>query len=192
MDDVQQMIVNEVNRLERAIDKRAKALAQLEAKTQKRTSPKRYVLEFIVPADTRFLSQPFTRSFVVDKDCQRFICQSIVASVAVVGQVSGFGATSQGSNKLTLPPESTNALDFLWRIRDTSTDREWQNQPLPRYFLASGLTSAFDLPWSAPVRPGAEIETTIVPTVIGSNPTFSISDVVSYTVQISFFGFEVL
>lgn len=187
MDDVQQMIVNEVNRLERVIEKRAKALEQLEAKVQRRTSPRRYVLEFPIPADNKFLNQPFTRSFVVDRDCTRFFCQSLAVSIAAVGRVP----LVANSNKATLPPSVLDALDFTWRIRDTSTDREWQNAPLPRYFLASGLTTALDLPWPATARPGTEIEATLVPSIL-SQSTILLSDITSYTVQISFVGFEVL
>lgn len=187
MDDVQQMIVNEVKRLERVVEKRAKTLAQLEAKAQQRTAPRRYVLEYDLPAGSDVLNRPFTRSFVVDKDCSRFFCQDVVFSIAAVGEITGVA----NSNKFTLTPEWAGTLDFTWRIRDTSTDREWQNTPLPRYFLASGLTSGLPLPWSSALRPGAEIETTIVPTqsnafILGFN------SVTSYTLQIAFVGFEVL
>lgn len=187
MDDVQQMIVNEVKRLERVIDKRAKALATLEDKSQRRTAPRRYVLEFSIPAGNGVLNQPVTRSFVVDKEASRFFCQDVVCSVSAVGTI----ASVANSNKLTLSPEWEGALDFLWRIRDTSTDREWQNEPLPRYFMASGLTAGLNMPWSSPLRPGAEIETTIVPT-FASDVLVGINPVLSYTLQIAFVGFEVL
>lgn len=187
MDDVQQMIINEVKRLERVIDQRSKALAALEAKVQKKTVPRRYVLEYDVPAGTASLYRPFTRSFVVDKDCSRFFCQDVVFSVAAVGEITGVA----NSNKMTLTPQWQGPLDFTWRIRDTSTDREWQNTPLPRYFLASGLTAGLSLPWSAPLRPGAEIETTIVPTQ-AQTPISQFTSVSSYTLQIAFVGFEVL
>lgn len=187
MDDVQQMIVNEVKRLERVIEKRAKALAQLEAKAQQRTSPRRYVLEYDIPAGDDALARPLTRSFVVDRDCSRFFCQEVVTSVSVIGQITGVA----NSNKFTLSPEWTGALDFTWRIRDTATDREWQNTPLPSYFLASGLTSPLSMPWSTPLRPGAEVETTIVPTQSGA-ALLNFDSVTSYTVQIAFVGFEVL
>lgn len=188
MDDVQQMIVNEVKRLERVIEKRAKALEQLEAKAQRRTAPRRYVLEFSIPAGTGALpQQPVTRSFVVDKEASRFFCQDVVCSVSAVGTITG--VTS--SNKLTLSPEWLSTLDFLWRIRDTSTDREWQNEPLPRYFMASGLTAGLNMPWSSPLRPGAEIEVTIVPTLVSGN-VVGINPVLSYTLQIAFVGFEVI
>lgn len=187
MDDVQQMIVNEVKRLERVVEKRVRALAQLEAKVQQRTAPRRYVLEYDLPAGSDALNRPFTRSFVVDKDCSRFFCQDVVFSIAAVGQITGV----TNSNKMTLTPEWAGTLDFTWRIRDTSTDREWQNTPLPRYFLASGLTAGLSLPWSSPLRPGAEIETTVVPTQ--ANPfIFGFDSVTSYTLQIAFVGFEVL
>jgi len=186
MDDVQQMIVNEVKRLERVIEKRAKALAQIEVKAQQRTSPRRYVLEYDVPAGVDALARPLTRSFVVDRDCSRFFCQEVVTSVSAIGQITGVA----NSNKFTLSPE-LSIFDFTWRIRDTATDREWQNTPLPSYFLASGLTSPLSMPWSAPLRPGAEVETTIVPTQSGAAfPGFD--SVTSYTLQIAFVGFEVL
>ena len=187
MDDVQQMIVNEVKRLERFIEKRAKALVHLEDKSQRRTAPRRYVLEFSIPAGTGALNQPITRSFVVDKEAARFFCQDVVCSVSVVGEIAGVA----NSNKLTLSPEWTGSLDFLWRIRDTSTDREWQNEPLPRYFMASGLTAGLNMPWSSPLRPGAEIETTIV-TTLASAGILGFTSVLSYTLQIAFVGFEVL
>ncbi len=190
MDDVQQMIVNEVKRLERVVEKRAKTLEQLEAKVQQRTIPRRYVLEYDIPTaqwQTILNRTPFTRSFVVDKDCSRFFCQDIVCSIAAVGQIDGV----VNSNKLTLSMEWAELLDFTWRVRDTSTDREWQNEPLPRYFLASGLTSGLSLPWSAGLRPGAEIEVAVVPTWMRTTiPNFT--SVTSYTLQIAFVGYEVL
>lgn len=187
MDDVQQMIVNEVKRLERVIDKRAKALAQLETKVQQRTAPHRYVLEFDIPAGEQALNLPITRSFVVDKDCSRFFCQDVVFSIAAVGEITGVA----NSTKMTLTPAWFGTLDFLWRIRDTSTDREWQNTPLPRYFLASGLTAGLNLPSWSPLRPGAEVETTIVATR-ADDVIAGFTLVTSYTLQIAFVGFEVL
>ena len=190
MDDVQQMIVNEVRRLERFIEKRAKTLAQLEEKVQQRTSPRRYVLEYDIPTSSSPLfvgRTSLTRSFIVDRDCSWFFCQDVVCSIAAVGQIVGV----VNSNKMTLSMEWTDLLDFTWRVRDTSTDREWQNEPLPRYFLASGLTAGLSLPWSAPLRPGAEIEVSVVPTFVRTViPNFTA--VTAYTVQIAFVGYEVL
>lgn len=191
MDDVQQMIINEVKRLERAVENRAKTLAQLEDKLQKRTMPRRYVLEYDIAVEATPSirgRQSYTRSFIVDKDCSRFFCQEVVFAFAGVGTVTGVA----NSNKFTFSPEWLNTLDFEWRIRDTSTDREWQNTPLPRYFLASGLTAGLTLPCSAALRPGAEIETTVVPTIAGANGVAGFDSLNSYSLQIAFVGFEVI
>ena len=198
MDDVQQMIVNEINRLERVLKKRAKALEQLEAQSQLRTTPRRYVLEYVFPAvadNIKVINVPITRSFVVDKDCKRFFCQEVSCSIAAVGQI----VNATNSNKITLPPSGNPGtllevvpVDFTWRIRDTATDREWQSQPLPRYFLASGQTAPLPMAWYAPLKPGAEIEVTIVPTAADPFVVDVFAELNSYTVQISFSGFEVL
>lgn len=187
MDDVQQMLLNEIQRLDKAIEKRTKALSKIDEQTKLRTMPKRYVLEYAVPAGENVLNIPISRSFVVDKDCLRFVCQEIVCSVAAVGRITGVA----NSNKLTLAIRESFLFDFNWQIRDTSTDREWQNVPLPKYFLASGLTAGVPLSRGAAVKAGTEVELVLVPT---SSRTVSSSfdSIESYTVQISFVGYEVL
>jgi hypothetical protein len=198
MDDVQQMIVNELQRLDRAIQKRTKTIEQLESKAQAGTVPKRYVLEYELPvaltnfgtglADPKVLGVPLVRSFVVDRDCKRFCCQEIVCAVAAVGAIAGIS----GSNKVSLNPELSRNLNFTWSVRDTATDREWQNHPLFRYFLASGLTAPLALAWPASMRSGAEIEVALTPTEAENAVPTVFESLEYYTVQIAFVGFEVL
>jgi hypothetical protein len=198
MDDVQQMIVNELQRLDRAIQKRTKDIEHLKSRVQLRTSPRRYVLEYEFPSvsdfsgSDRVLGVPIVRSFIVDRDSKRFCCQEIACSIAAVGQLQD----QDTANKVSLPPgtgpRGEYPVDFTWLVRDTATDREWQNQVLPRYFLASGLTSALSLPCTAVLSPGTELEVTLTPTQAVSLVSGVFTSINSYAVQIAFIGFEVL
>jgi hypothetical protein len=205
MDDTQQMLINELQRTERALGARRKLLSRLQEQQQQRSQPRRYVLEFdvepatsqtggVTTTDLSKLGRPNIRSFLVDRDCKRFVCQDVVVSVAAVGRIAGV----TNSNKLTLPVTLTDALDFTCSIRDTSSDREWQSHPLHRYFLASGILAGMPLPWGAFLRPGAEIEVILVPItsravgVTGFVSGANVNSVLSYSVQVSFVGYEVL
>lgn len=186
MDDVQQMLVNELNRLERAINNRTKVIEKLEAKEKKVSLPKRYVLEFqFTPSASRL--PPQSRSFVVDRDSSRFVCQQIVPTVAVAGTRVGTATAS----KLTISPEGTGTLRYACSFRDTSTDREWQNYPISYYHLTGGFVSGLVLPYPAVLQSGSEIEVTVSSVSLYAFIS-GFTSVSSVTLQLSFVGFEVV
>lgn len=100
MQDTDQMLLNEVNRLDRAVVQRKQQIEHLSKLLAKKRSsiaekrPKRYSVEFefspndfvpTPPANEPIQFQAQTRSFVVDGDTT-FHCSRIETSVRVVGQ----------------------------------------------------------------------------------------------------------
>lgn len=197
MDDTEQMIVNELRRIDRAIERRDKALQAESNKDGMRTFPKRYVLDLsvdipVTAEDVVVESQlnPVIRSFVVDRDCKRFFCKQVVASIIARGDV---GASSVTATPPVNPfPLTDRVLDFLWKVRDTSTDREWSDYPLPSYVLPiEGLIGGYALPAPAVLDPGTEVEVSITP-LAARRSLFPIQNISKISVLFSFVGFEVL
>jgi hypothetical protein len=197
MDDTEQMIVNELRRIDRAIERREKALQAIDKKEGMRTFPRRYVIDLPVdiPATPlRFVTEadltPTTRSFVIDRDCKRFFCHQMTASLIVRGDSNAIPAS------LT-PPTGTDlstSLFFLWKVRDTSTDRDWSDYPLPSYVMpVVSLIGNHLLPAPAVLDPGTEVEVSLKPItaildIAGSN----VQNIRQISVVFSFIGFEVL
>ena len=74
-----QLLVNELRRIERAIEKRQKVLESLSTAKGKQNFNRRYVLD--IPLDVvndTVRNTPVTRSFVVDRDCIQFCCRELV------------------------------------------------------------------------------------------------------------------
>lgn len=199
MNESEQLLINELRRLDRAIDKRKKAFSALTEAKDKRVFSRRYVLE--IPISLRKVqgefsisytvdTQPVTRSFVVDKDCINFSCREIVYTVAGVGTLyTGSGPTEGRFSFL-----NTSVLWFQWEVRDTYTDRAWQNLPMPDLALGSGKTSGLPLGRPAVLLPGTEVSFTVRPlTNYGLLPIEQVGFVpTSYALQVSFVGTEVL
>ena len=167
-------------------------------------------------ASLEFL-QPSTESFVVDGGTN-FYCSTIESSVRFTGNVKlienafaivpvyiegqpatitlGFGNSNPGSSE-GIYRESM--FSFNWEIRDTGSDRDWQNTPQPDVFLCSGRLSPLVLPVFGRVKGGSEVEVKVSPflnspenglffTDINVDPT--LSSITGITVQISFHGYE--
>ncbi|NBT35339.1 MAG: hypothetical protein EBT03_07345 [Betaproteobacteria bacterium] len=201
MDDTEQMIVNELRRIDRAIERREKALQAASEKDGARTFPRRYVLDLPVdiPVSTEeppsiyfpgSVLLPVSRSFVVDRDCKRFFCQQIVASLIVNGNLAGQSASltpfQTGSQNTLLP--------FLWQVRDTSTNREWSDYPLPSFVLPiESMVGGYSLPAPAVLDPGTEVEVSLQPLSATNLLTEeTVTEIRKISVIFSFVGFEVL
>jgi hypothetical protein len=200
MDDTEQMIVNELRRIDRAIERREKALQSALEKEGARTFPRRYVLDLPVdippsteePPSIYFPGSvllPVARSFVVDRDCKRFFCQQLTASLIVNGGISGESAS--------LTPYQTGAQDsllpFLWQVRDTSTNREWSDYPLPSFALPiDSMIGGYVLPAPAVLDPGTEVEVSLQPLSATNSLAGVLTQIRRISVIFSFIGFEVL
>lgn len=203
MDDVEQLIVNQLRRTDRAIKARRDRLKEAEQPDKGRTFNRRYVLEFSFDntlynggsvSTFNRLILPQVRSFVVDRDCKRFYCQELVATMLVVGSPSSeSGFPAPPAQKYTLPPIGCfQAMSYTWRVRDTSTDRDWSDSPLPSTYVQQSNVGGYRLPSWALLEPGTELQVTLAPTFAAlSIPTIA-SVLSKIEVNFSFIGFEVL
>lgn len=185
-----QLLVNELRRVERAIEKRQKVLQSLATAKGKQNFNRRYVLDVpldVVNEDVR--NTPVTRSFVVDRDCIQFCCREIVFTPFAVGTLEYPGGNTT-TGKFSLPP--TSYFWFDWQVRDTYSDRAWQNMPMPSLALASGKVSGLHLGRPAVLPAGTEVLFTVQPLEGASaTPTLRFT-ATSFSVQVSFIGFEVV
>lgn len=200
MNESEQMLVNEIRRIERAVDKRKKVIEDLSSK-KKRNLNRRYVLDIPIELvrvpdfDESFVvnTQPVTRSFVVDRDCVYFCCRELVYTPSVVGALRPVGTdfdVIQG--KFSIP--NTAYFNFNWEVRDTFTDRAWQNLPLPDLAMGSGKTSGLPVGRFAILPAGSEVLFTLYPLSWAIEDTFGAGGLrpTSLSIQVSFVGFEVL
>ena len=197
MDDVEQLIVNQLRRTDRAIEKRQKLLSRVVDEPVKgRTFNRRYALEFSFSPDPDGTTpvSPQTRSFVVEKDCKRFFCQELVATTLIVASRYPLGNNPvPPANKLTISPSAAwRLMPYTWIVRDTSTDREWSDTPLPCTYVQQGHVGGYRLPSWAVLEPGSEVQVTIAPNFVSPqlSPEFVI--VSKAEIVFSFIGFEVL
>lgn len=188
-----QLLINELRRIERAIEKRKKALDALATAKGKQNFNRRYVLD--VPLDIvdgTVVNVPVTRSFVVDRDCIQFCCREVVFTPAAVGTLT-FPPPSIGSvtGKFSLPP--TAYFWFDWQVRDTYSDRAWQSHPMPSLALGSGKVSGLPLGRPAVLPAGTEVLFTVQP-LEGASATSASTrfTATSFSVQVSFVGYEVV
>jgi hypothetical protein len=199
MDDVEQMIINQLRRTDRAIEARKKRIQEAlkEKESSGRIFNKRYVLEFGFAAppyvgdrtSTDLDVLPVTRSFVVDRDVKRFFCQELSFSFLVVG----VPYQQQIATKVTIPWFAAQALmPFTWQVRDTSTDRDWSDAPLPSVFAQQGFVGGYRLPAAVVVEPGTEVQATVRPNFIRNTLVSYLASLSSVEIQFSFIGFEVL
>jgi hypothetical protein len=116
-------------------------------------------------------------------------------------------AVGQGTARFTDPPQAVTVFatlpwdsrlsyfDFLWRIRDTGTDREWCDQFQPSLFLGGGYVEPMWFPRRAVLGGGTTLFAELQPIVSASTDVgvgfFTEGAVNTYRVKISFVGHEV-
>lgn len=184
-----QLLVNELRRIERAVEKRKKVLESLATAKGKQNFNRRYVVDVpleIVNDTVR--NVPVTRSFVIDRDSLQFCCREIVYTASAVGTLT-VPPGVEFAGKFSLPP--TAYFWFDWQIRDTYSDRAWQNHPLPSLALGSGKVSGLPLGRPAILPAGTEVLFTIQP-LVGASASASAFTATSFSVQVSFVGYEVV
>lgn len=182
----EQMLLNELTRLEHAIKKRQKRIEEVAEKAA-HSAPKRYVVDvpITVESTTARLAM-VTRSVVIDRTGRAFRCRQIAGTSTVIGTLSDMATAA----KISLPP-ANRALSFMWQVRDTYTDRTWSNAFLPDLALASGKNGPLELDQPAKLPPGTLLEVTVMPILTASAVTFFMSAASEYSVQFSFIGDEI-
>lgn len=222
MDDVDQMEWNEYQRLERAIEARKKRIEALEKGAPIiRQRNFRYVLDynfdFILtepasPLAVRVVAETppaQVRSFIVKSEVEdgkrtHFFVKSVEASYAILAsQETGDPESPAPGQRFFIGPDyRRNFFDFTWRVRDTGSDREWQNTSLPSELLLTGnINPLLFGNGHCMLSGGTEVLLEIVPTFSGNLLSVgegeigfppAITNLKSHFLQVCFVGVEVL
>ncbi len=199
MDDVDQMLINELRRVERALGSRQRALAAVLEKETARAQPRRYVIEVPIPipvaGQTLGPFEDLVSAFVVDRESKMFCCEEITATCSLVGTLA---LSTPAVANVSIPIQSglSNAgilVAFTWEVRDTMNDRAWSNLPIP-HLAVGGRISGLPLARPAVLVPGTEVVVNVHPKRVALDPAVTgslFSTLTSFKVQFSFTGFEV-
>lgn len=185
MDDTDIMDVNEYMRLQKAIEERTKRVDELEKDRKHREESNfRYVLDYTFPFDGTNIPAPQTRSFVV-KAGTRFI---VKAFEGVYGL--------QGDGQRTFIDPLTRYLGFFrfnFLIRDTGTDRQWSDHPMPDQVLLSRYLNPHIFgAGHAQLDGGSEVSVDIIPTFSSSPANASpFTTITDHVLQVAFAGIQV-
>lgn len=95
-------------------------------------------------------------------------------TIQAVYEVSGVLAEDSVTNATLVIPESMRpqVFDYTWRVRDSGTDRDWSNLPVPSSVLRGGnVNPMVFLNGQARIRGGARVQFTVNPTFFDSTST---------------------
>ena len=181
----------EYERIEGEIAKCEKALALLEQgrKATYEARNYRYVLDLEIPFQeitSAHAPLSFGISSTVKKDT-KFFCTHMECATYAVGVAGG--------TQLTLairPWIRRDYLQFDWQVRDTGSDRSWQNNFLPMGLLKTNRVNSLVLGTPTILSGGAEIFVDYKVKSM-SFPVFQsvFESIKKYTVQLSLCGYEV-
>lgn len=188
MDDIDQMLINEVRACERAIKMREVRLEQIIQAQGGVRLPKRYVLEYdFVPGSL----DEQTKSFVVSQDISHFRCTSVTTSLTVFGNNS----TRDVPVVLTLAPaDRMGYFAASLRFRDTGSNREWQNNLVPEFWMTGGTFGPAAVFGKEGILHGsAEVSCDVVPTAsyTSYSSALGIDEFTLFRYQVSVIGTEV-
>lgn len=201
---VQQAIIdltNEYRKLQRALEAKTQQLDALTATNGPAGAfpvdfagarNRRYTIEFNFDAGSLV---PQERSVNVEGGTI-FRCAYVESFVQAIGQSLDRFTEQPTTVFATLPWGSRlNYFDFLWKIRDTGTDREWCDQPQPSLFLGGGYVEPLWLPRRVVLGGGTTLFAQLDPFVsladAGDLPGFFFGGAVNtYRVKLSFVGHE--
>lgn len=181
----------QVARLSRLLDLRKAELDALEQQVDlTRRKNRRYNIDINVPffddnvdatdEPLAVLSQAITVA-----SGTRFFCKSIEQSVSIVSEGAAFALG---------PIAAGFYLGFEWKVRDTGSDRAWQNRWLPQEMLYSGDVRGLQFGDShAVVSGGADIiaEIKVFRSINGPTGAALFDVVEGFVLQMSFAGIEV-
>lgn len=205
--DIDQMLVNEYNSLQRQIEAREREIIDLEDEIRhtleyRARQPRWYNVEFDFEAGDL---EPQERSFFVSGGTY-FQPYTLGSALRVSGNTAittAPGVLGQGQvitaalpwGPLLSANQAYNTrqayFDYFWQIRDTGSDREWQNEPQPSLFMCGGGLGNIEMPTPGTIRGGSEVFVRIIPTHSLSGAQLGLFDTVArYKLTISFFGLE--
>lgn len=113
-----------------------------------------------------------------------------------VGDAGG-AVVSPGSKATLTLPETIRpfVFDYTWTIRDSATDRDWCNVPIPSGVIRTGNLGYFNAGGQARVAGGTKITVTINPTLFNNNSATAnvcgLDQLDSHSLQLVLTGIEV-
>lgn len=197
---------NEYNRLERQLAAKTSQLeALLATNAEAGAFPtdfegalnRRYSIEFMFEPEASTveaaLLQPQERSVTIESGTI-FRCAYVESFLRAVGTADdpfGGPATVQA----TLPwNDRRTYFDYLWRVRDTGTDREWCDTPQPSWFFGGGYVGPLWLPRRNILSGGTTVYATVEPfrnRDAMATGFFAGGSISQYLLQMSFVGHQV-
>ncbi len=173
-----------------------KKVEKFEAGMGPQARPFRYIVNMSFPNITNaadsMVRMPLKIESFVTKTGTIFYAKRIECVYTIIGTST---ATSQ-TLRLVVPNSIRPAIfRFLWSVRDTGSDRDWQSAPLPDAVLCTGNTNGFVLKRGHFLLSGGSVASVKVDaSFVGTFPitNFPFSAIAEHQLQFSFVGFEVL
>lgn len=194
-------VSNEYNRLNRQLDAKKQ---QLEALLGQNAPAGQFPTDFAGQHNRRYsIDLAFAPGELIPQELSVtvehgtiFRCAAIESFVRAVGTADDPYSGEEVSVQATLPwSDRLRYFDYLWKIRDTGTDREWNERPQPSLFGGGGYFGPLWLPRRVVLGGGTTIFAEVSPIVSLATPTqssfFQGGSLNSYVVQISFIGHQV-
>ena len=189
-------------KLEAALADRRERVAKLEEDFIPSESNYRYNINISVPYGPTLTVNPLLRTpeteivetFIVKKDT-RFYVKSIEFAFTVQGTILDPLLLVPIPGSLTLPPLiMAQVYQFKWKVRDTGSDRDWQDDFLPWTMLCSTHQSGFRFGRGhVELSGGSQVSVTVGTTFLDDAfaPLFGLTDITSVGLQFDFVGVEV-
>lgn len=193
-------VANEYNRLQRQLLAKTQQLESLLGKNAPAGQfptdfaglhNRRYGIDFsFVPGEL----VPQELSFTVEANTI-FRCAAVECFVRAVGTADDPFSEDEVSVQATLPwNDRLQYFDFLWKIRDTETNRDWNERPQPSLFLGGGYLGPLWLPRRNILGGGATVFMQIDPIRSRTSPTtgsfFQGGSLNNYIVHVGFIGHQ--
>lgn len=197
-DQEEKMAIAELRRLDRGYSRIKKEIQAFYAGAKK-IRPFRYVLNYsfdvagLATGEADVTLFPSQEKNFITRENTLFFCKELTFHFEVQGTLQG------GANQNVRVPPGANGwkdyIDFDWRVRDTDSNREWQNRELPAQLLMSNSVNALKFGnGHSRMEGGTEVVFTVIPTRINipTGAAFTFSAMNSYEVEITFGGEEVI
>lgn len=196
----------EYERLEKELESCEKRLAALQGKSVE-SKPKnyRYVIDFSIPYRDLGYRRPNSSTIIIDgsqyapialsssatiKKNTIFYCSSLEYSLYAIGE-SVMVPDKQRVQRI-FPTNVRDYCNFRYAIRDTGSDRAWQNTFIPFPVLHSGNDSGLELAVPTVISGGAEVFVDIeILEMWYNNSNATIRPVSSFLLQFNLCGYEV-
>jgi len=185
----------EYERIQAEIESCKKELERLEAGrlANYKAHNYRYVLDLDIPFQELPLGETplsYQTSTTVKKDT-KFFCTHLECAV----YATGTARNSPTQLSLAIRPyRRVGFIQFEWAIRDTGSDRSWQNNYLPMGLLKTNRLSSLELGTNSVLSGGSEIflDVNVQSLQLPVDQLVGVfSEIKKFAIQVSFCGYEV-